>query len=51
MNERKEYQIKFRLAASLMEQIENYCAAHDVTVSWLMRQAVKEYLGGNKNDK
>lgn len=46
MKENKEFQIKFRLTASLKEEIVNYCSAQDITLSQFMRQAVREYLGG-----
>ena len=46
MKENKTVQIKFRLTESQKEQVEQYCEAHDITISELMRQALNEYLGG-----
>lgn len=44
MQENKEKQIKFRLTASQEQQVKDYCAAQNITVSELMREALKEYF-------
>ena len=46
MKENKEQQLKFRLTATMKEQIERYCQEQEITVSQFLRQAVIEYLGG-----
>lgn len=40
----KDCQIKFRLTAAMKEQIEALAAAKDVSVSWVIREAIKEYI-------
>ena len=48
MKENKSVQIKFRLTESLKQQIEDYCAAHNLNISEAMRLAVMEFLIGGK---
>lgn len=48
MKENKNVQIKFRLTESLKQQIEDYCAAHNLNISEAMRLAVIELLNGGK---
>jgi hypothetical protein len=40
----KECQIKFRLTAAMKEQIEAAAASKDVSASWIIREALKEYF-------
>lgn len=40
----KDCQIKFRLTTQLKEQIEAAAAHKDVSASWIIRQALKEYF-------
>lgn len=40
----KECQIKFRLTAAMKEQIEAAAAKKDVSASWIIREALKEYF-------
>ena len=44
MKENKEYQIKFRLTATMKAQIDNYCVAHGLNVSEFLRLACAELL-------
>lgn len=44
MKENKSFQIKFRLTATMKEQIENYCAANALTASEMIRLAIQEYF-------
>ncbi len=45
----KDCQIKFRLATEMKERIEAVAAHKDVSASWIIREAIKEYL--RKEDK
>lgn len=47
MKENKDFQIKFRLTASQKQAIEEYCQAHNLSVSEFLRMAANEIL--NKN--
>lgn len=40
----KDCQIKFRLAASMKQEIEELAREKDVSASWIIREALKEYL-------
>lgn len=44
MKENKDFQIKFRLTASQKQAIEEYCQAHNLSVSEFLRMAVNEFL-------
>lgn len=45
MDERvKDCQIKFRLTSDLKERIEALAASKDVSASWVIRQALKQYF-------
>ena len=44
MDERKDYQIKFRLSGAMKERIEAAAARKDVSASWIIREALKEYF-------
>lgn len=48
MKENKSVQIKFRLTESQKQKVEEYAAAHDLTISEVMRLALNELLGGEK---
>ena len=50
MKENKEHQIKVRITASQKAAVNEYCAAMQITVSELLRQALQEYLNGGKNN-
>lgn len=45
----KDCQIKFRLTTEMKEQIEALAAKLDVSASWVIREAIKEYF--QKEDK
>lgn len=40
----KDCQIKFRLTTELKEQIEAVAAKMDVSASWVIREALKQYF-------
>lgn len=44
MDELKDCQIKFRLSAAMKQQIEALAADKCVSASWIIREAVKEYI-------
>lgn len=44
VKENKDNQIKVRITKSDKERIDEYCAANDMTVSSLMRMALKEFF-------
>lgn len=44
MEERKDYQIKFRLTEQMKAGIEALAAKKGVSASQIIREAVKEYL-------
>lgn len=44
MTELKECQIKFRLTSDMKAQIEALAARKDVSASWIIREALKEYF-------
>lgn len=44
MNELKDCQIKFRLTSEMKAQIEALAARKDVSASWIIREALKEYI-------
>lgn len=50
MKETKDLQIKVRITASQKAQIEEYCAASGLNTSQLVRLALEEILGGNKDE-
>ena len=43
-NKLKDCQIKFRLTTEMKEQIEALAASKDVSASWIIREAIKQYL-------
>ena len=49
MKENKDYQVKVRLTQTERLQVQEYATAQEMTISEVVRQALKEYLGGNKN--
>ena len=51
MKEKREYQLKVRLTNSEKERVTEFAAAHNITISELVRQALNYIIGGNKNDK
>lgn len=44
MDKLKDCQMKFRLAADMKEQIERLAIEKDVSCSWLIREAIKNYI-------
>ena len=40
----KECQMKFRLTAEMKEKIEHIAASKDVSASWVIREAIKNYI-------
>lgn len=40
----KDCQIKFRLATSMKEDIEKLAKEKDVSASWIIREALKQYI-------
>lgn len=44
MDNLKDCQIKFRLAADMKAAIEKLARKKDVSASWIIREAIKEYL-------
>ena len=40
----KDCQIKFRLTTEMKDQIEALAAKLDVSASWVIREAIKEYF-------
>lgn len=48
MKENKSVQIKVRITPTEKDKLLEYCAANDVTVSQFIRNAIKEFFGGNK---
>ena len=51
MGELKDCQIKFRLSADMKAKIEALAKSKDVSASWVIREAVKEYLKGELKDE
>lgn len=51
MKENKSFIIKFRLTENQKTQVENYAAAHNLNISEVVRLALNELFGGNKNGK
>lgn len=51
MKENKSVQIKCRLTESQKDQLEKYCAAHDLTISEAMRLAITELVNGGVKDE
>ena len=52
MKENKEFQIKCRITASQKQELLDYCAAADISLSAAMRLAINELInGGIKHDK
>lgn len=51
MKENKEFQVKFRITASQKAQIEQYCAAHNLNTSQLLRLAIQEFFNKENNAK
>ena len=45
MDNYKDCQMKFRLAADMKEKIERLAKKKDVSCSWIVREAIKYYLG------
>ena len=50
MRENKTVQVKVRLTATQKEELENYCAAHNLNISEALRLAITELLNGGKNN-
>lgn len=48
MGELKDCQIKFRLSTDMKSKIEAIAKSKDVSASWVIREAVKEYLAKEK---
>jgi predicted transcriptional regulator len=48
MDSYKDCQMKFRLTADMKEKIERLANKKDVSCSWLIREAIKNYI---KEDK
>ena len=46
MKENKDYQIKVRLTQTERAQVQEYAAAHSLTISELVRQALYRMIGG-----
>lgn len=44
----KDCQIKFRLTEEMKAAIEALAAKKDVSASWIIREAVKEYIQHNE---
>lgn len=49
IKENRDYQLKVRLTNSEKENVINYAAAHNITISELVRAAIQRYLGGKEN--
>ena len=49
MKEKREYQLKVRLTETEKEQLQNYAAAHNVSLSELVRKLI--YAELSKEDK
>ena len=49
MKEKREYQLKVRLTNSEKEQLQNYAAAHNTSISDLVRKLI--YVELSKEDK
>ena len=47
MKENKDFQIKVRLTQTERRAVQEYAAAHNLSISELVRQALYRYLGGN----
>ena len=50
MKENKDSQIKVRLTQTERKAVQDYAAAHSLTISELVRQALYRMLGGNKDE-
>lgn len=50
MKENKDSQIKVRLTQTERKAVQEYAAAHNLTISELVRQALYRMLGGNKDE-
>ena len=48
MKEIRDYQIKVRLTQTEKMQVQEYAAARSLTISEVVRQALKELIGGIK---
>lgn len=46
MKEIKDYQVKVRLTQTEKQAVQEFAAAHNITISELLRQALYRYLGG-----
>lgn len=49
MDNYKDCQMKFRLTADMKEKIEQAANKKDVSCSWLIREAIKNYLNQENN--
>ena len=47
MKEIKDYQIKVRLTQTERQTVQEFAAAHNLTISELVRQALYRMIGGN----
>lgn len=43
----RDTRISIRLSLEEREELEKYCQAHDMTVSAMIRAAIKEYIQSN----
>jgi Arc/MetJ-type ribon-helix-helix transcriptional regulator len=49
--ETKDYQIKFRLTGDMKAAIEALANRKDVSASWIIREALKEYIQKEKKNE
>ncbi len=50
MKENRDYQLKVRLTNSEKEKLLEYAAAHELTISDLVRAAIYRFIGGKQNE-
>lgn len=50
MKEKREYQLKVRLTNSEKEQLADYAASHNMSISELVRMALYRAMGVNTNE-
>lgn len=46
----KSVNISFKITEEEKAELQAYCLENDITLSWLVRRAVKEYMQNHKND-
>ena len=46
----KSVNISFKITEEEKVELQAYCLENDITLSWLVRRAVKEYMQNHKND-